>query len=278
MNTNQLLDIMLDYAGEAGTIAAAEQHRAPAHVKADHSYVTDVDLRLSALAIERFTAVLPAERIITEENLEYLEAIQSTAPDADELLVVVDPIDGTRNYFHRMPLYGVSVGILRQRRPWLGVVVFPRLEEMMYCDGERAYHVERVFSPTPVKTVLETPATELSVNTTLLCSEGFASTYRWDFSRFQLLQTGCATVNLCWPTVGRGAGAFCGDHLWDLAGSWPILRALGFEFRGLHSGREVSAYDPADYDPQTHNLKEMLVVSRPDHFAAFAAAATVASD
>ena len=274
MITKELLDIMLAYAVEAGTIAAREQNHAPAHTKADQSYVTEVDLRLSELAIRRFSAVLPVERIITEENLEYLEAVQNSPVEPGELLAVVDPIDGTRNYFHRMPLYGVSVGILRERKPWLGVVVFPRLEEMMYCDGERAYHVEQVFSAEPNRMTLDPPAGELTVNTTALCSEGFASAYRWDFQRFQLLQTGCATVNLCWPAVGRGVGAFCGDHLWDIAGSWPILNALGFEFRGLHSQRRIIAYDPGDYDPETHKLKEMLVVSRPEHYASLAAAAS----
>ena len=59
----------------------------------------------------------------------------------------MDPIDGTRLYANRMPTFGISLGLLKDLKPWLGVVYFPVLKELFYCDGKEAYFVQNAFSP-----------------------------------------------------------------------------------------------------------------------------------
>ena len=201
-----------------------------------------------------------------------MESESATA--GDELLAIVDPLDGTRNYFHNMPLYGISVGILKNRVPWLGFVMFPALGEMVYCDGESSYFVRNALGANPDRVVLKERSPDLSPNSTMLCSEPFASRYRWDYEAFQLLQSGCATINLCWPLIGRGVGCMFAEHIWDLAGSWPTLAMLGFTLKGIHTGRQIDRFDPDDYDSDTQRLKEPVVISRPQHYERLAAAAS----
>ena len=43
---------------------------------------------------------------------------------------VVDPLDGTVNYVHDVPAYCVSIGLLVDGRPAVGVIYDPRLNEM----------------------------------------------------------------------------------------------------------------------------------------------------
>ena len=87
----ELKRILLDLAMTAGVIARDEQERARAELKSDQSYVTNVDLRLSELAIQRLSEVIPEHRIITEEHLDHLEAVNKAVPgDEDELLAVVN--------------------------------------------------------------------------------------------------------------------------------------------------------------------------------------------
>jgi fructose-1,6-bisphosphatase/inositol monophosphatase family enzyme len=271
----EINEILLQLAAKAGEIAVAGQERAKAQVKPDLSYVTDIDLELSELSIQMLSAVIPEDHIITEEHLEHLEAVQSgPAGSGDELLAIIDPLDGTRNYFHNMPLYGVSVGILKNRKPWLGFVMFPALGEMFHCDGQSAYFTRNVFGPEPDRTALKQTSPDLNGNSTVLCSEPFASRYRWNYDSFKLIVSECATLNLCWPAMGRGIGCMFGEHIWDLAGSWPTLAMLGFTLRGIHTGRQIERFDPDDYDSDTLLMKEPVVISRPEHFQRLAAAAS----
>jgi myo-inositol-1(or 4)-monophosphatase len=267
--------LLYDLVLEAGEIASTEQERARPQLKDDDSYVTDVDIRLSDLCIRKLSAVLPEENIITEESLHHLYGVRNRPlTGEDEILAVIDPLDGTRNYVHNMPLYGISLGILKNRVPWLGYVMFPALDELFYCDGDRSYFEREVLHGERRTVELTPPESSLSSNTTVLCSDEFMRSYRWDYDAFQLLQTGCATVNLCWPMIGRGVASIFGAHPWDLVGSWPIIASLGYRIIGMQSGREISLYEPTDYTPDTHGTGEMWLVTQPEHFRLLSAAAT----
>lgn len=266
---HEILKVVLDYAKAAGEIALAEQKHLSAHLKPDDSYVTDVDLRLSELAFRFFSNVVPERQIVSEEHLENLRFLDED-PDADgsEITIFIDPIDGTRNYYHNMPLYGISVGVFRNRIPWLGVVAFPGLDELYYCDEDKAYLVTGTFQGTWSQSVLSEQDAELNTNAVLLLANGYVRKYRWSYDVCTSMVTACVSLNLCWPILGRGIGTIISDHIWDFAGSWPVLQHLGFELRGIETGKRMERYDSGDYDPETLMLKEPVLVSRPKHFEA----------
>lgn len=263
---NELNEILWTLAVKAGAIAREEQDRARAELKPDQSYVTNVDLRLSELSVETLRDVIPEQNIVTEEHLDHLQSINASPPNEDELVAFVDPIDGTRNYFHNMPLYGFSVGILKNRRPWLGIVLYPALAEAVTCDGERVWFTRDAFSESPGRVELRSTDAELNYNSIVLCSEMLTQNYAWDHRKYHLMQTSCATINLCWPMMGRGAGCVFGAHPWDLAGSWAALSATGFVLKGFESGKEIVRYDPRDWGPAEHRISEPLIVCRPGHY------------
>nr|MBA2689676.1 inositol monophosphatase family protein [Burkholderiales bacterium] len=61
----------------------------------------------------------------------------------------VDPIDGTSNFVNGIPYFGVSVALMREARPVLGVVYDPVADEAFYAEaGEGAYLNE---VPLPIK-------------------------------------------------------------------------------------------------------------------------------
>lgn len=264
---NVVLEAILRYAQEAGRVALDEQRYLSAELKSDDSYVTDVDLRLSELAIKTLSEVIPQENIITEEHLGNLHSlIRSGSLESAGLLVFVDPIDGTRNYFHGIPLYGISVGVFRDLEPWLGVVVFPALGEMFYHDGSASYMVSGLYSNEPVHHKLEPSSVALNGNAIVLLANSYVRQYRWSYDVCTPMVTACVAINACWPLAGRGIGTVLLDHVWDFAGSWPLLESVGFELRGLHSGKRTRRYDPSDFDEDTLMLKDPLVLSRPEHF------------
>ncbi len=272
----ELLKHLFRYARDAGEVALSEQACAKAHLKSDNSYVTGVDLRLSELAMETFSEVVASEQIVTEERLDSLLRLRhSPREERSELLVVVDPIDGTRNFFHNMPLFGISVGVLRNLEPWLGVVVFPALDEVFYADSTGSYLITGFFKNNPETRKLEATEPELNANSVMLFANSFARRYQWSYDVCTMMLTACVTVNSCWPAIGRGIGTIFTDHIWDFAGSWPLLHHLGFELRGVYSGARMTRYRWEDYDPETYRTKEPVLVCRPQHFLQLKAGVSV---
>ncbi len=73
-----------------------------------------VEARLAAYVAERF----PGHAVLGEE--------EGAEPAGDaEWVWVVDPVDGTRNFVAGLPLFAVSVGVLRRGRPVVGAVALP---------------------------------------------------------------------------------------------------------------------------------------------------------
>ena len=270
----KLVSTMTSYVLEAGRVAADAQANANASLKDDDSYVTEVDLSLSRLAFERLSEVLPEHAIVSEEHLQNLgrlsEPLQQDAGADPEVVAVLDPIDGTRNYFHGVPLYGVSLGVFRDRRPWLGAVAFPALGELFVCDGDRVTLTRNAWGSGPETEVIHPPgvATPLDRNQIVLFTNSYTRAYRWSYDVCTWLVTACCAANACWPVVGRGAATILTDHIWDFAGAWPMLARLGFEMRGSESGERMDTYDASWFAEGSRMLREPVVVSLPDHYEA----------
>ena len=85
----------------------------------DINLVTEYDKRSEALIVARLAAAFPADRIVAEEGT-------TVTGDGGALRVwYVDPLDGTTNFAHGMPIFSVSIGLSVNRRPVLGVVEAP---------------------------------------------------------------------------------------------------------------------------------------------------------
>lgn len=105
---------------EAGGIAAARcgtdyrrWEKAPNHP------VCEVDLEVDAFLRERLTALDPEAGWLSEETLDASDRMERRR------LWVVDPIDGTRDYLRGRPGWCVSVALVEERTPLIGVLDAP---------------------------------------------------------------------------------------------------------------------------------------------------------
>ena len=89
--------------------------------------VTEMDQRAEALILERLRGAFPDDGILAEEL--------GAAAGRSERRWLVDPLDGTTNYAHGLPIFGVSIALETARRLMLGVVYDPSRDEMFV--GER---------------------------------------------------------------------------------------------------------------------------------------------
>jgi myo-inositol-1(or 4)-monophosphatase len=81
--------------------------------------VTELDMAAESLILERLRASYPGHRIIAEES-----GILDGAP-GEEMVWLVDPLDGTNNVAIGMPVYAVGLALCARGEPVLGVVHDP---------------------------------------------------------------------------------------------------------------------------------------------------------
>ena len=99
--------------------------------KAPGNPVCEIDLEVDAFLRERLTALDPEAGWLSEETLDASDRIERTR------LWVVDPIDGTRDYLRGRPGWCVSVALVEERAPLIGVLDAPARGEHWRAEKGR---------------------------------------------------------------------------------------------------------------------------------------------
>lgn len=87
-----------------------------------NDFVSYVDKASEKRIVEQLKSILPQAGFITEEGTE--------ARDENPLKWVIDPLDGTTNFIHGMPFFAVSIALLQDKEPLIGVVYEINQDEM----------------------------------------------------------------------------------------------------------------------------------------------------
>jgi myo-inositol-1(or 4)-monophosphatase len=88
--------------------------------------VTEMDARAEALVVERLLAAFPDDAILAEER--------GAQPGRSGRRWIVDPLDGTTNYAHGVPIFAVSIALEVGGRVVLGVVYDPNQRELFVAE------------------------------------------------------------------------------------------------------------------------------------------------
>jgi 3'(2'), 5'-bisphosphate nucleotidase len=101
-------------------IAAAATRTAPrtARIKPDQSPVTEADERSQALLLEAMARLLPGIAVVSEE----MAVLPSRLGD---VFILIDPLDGTREFVNGSDEYTINLAIIRGRQPVAGIVAVP---------------------------------------------------------------------------------------------------------------------------------------------------------
>lgn len=89
----------------------------------DIDLVTEFDKRSEALVVSRLCAAFPGDTIVGEEGGTVGDAARRRGGSGR--VWYVDPLDGTTNFAHGFPLFSVSIGLVAEGRPVVGVVNGP---------------------------------------------------------------------------------------------------------------------------------------------------------
>jgi myo-inositol-1(or 4)-monophosphatase len=159
---------------------------------------------------------------------------------------IIDPIDGTINFAHGIPICAVSIGVEKDGEMVAGVVYSPALNELFVAErgGGAWLNDKRLKISTEtelVKSCLVTgfPYTYLDEpNGPLQCFERFIR------KGVPVRRLGSAALDLCWVAAGRFDGFY--EHKlqpWDSAAGFLMVEEAGGKVTDM-KGARYSPYEP----------------------------------
>ncbi|MGB7538104.1 MAG: inositol monophosphatase family protein [Anaerolineales bacterium] len=109
------------------------------HKRREIDLVTEFDRRSEDLILGRIRKAYPGHRILSEESGR-TPASRGQAGAGGDPIWMVDPLDGTVNFAHTLPIFSVSIALCRGGRAVMGVVYDPTRKECFWAErGKGAY-------------------------------------------------------------------------------------------------------------------------------------------
>lgn len=104
-----------------------------AEQKADKSPVTEADERVEALILDELARALPGIPVLAEESF-----AAGLRPDTGGDFILVDPVDGTKEFINKNGEFTINIALIHARRPVAGCVYAPALDRI-YLGGSEAW-------------------------------------------------------------------------------------------------------------------------------------------
>jgi myo-inositol-1(or 4)-monophosphatase len=213
--------------------------------KSKRDVVTDVDYASEALVIDAIHARHPGDAILAEESGRHESAdtgkpvIASSRARWSRRTWVIDPLDGTVNYANGIPFYCVSIGLVVDDRPTVGVVFDPARDDLYAATADGPATLEGLPARASTKEVLQDYVVSLAV-----IGRGGLSRERRIAPRIRIhRRMGSAALALAYVANGR-FDAFVqngGLSPWDVAAAGLIAKRAGAVVTDLKGG---SWWDP----------------------------------
>jgi myo-inositol-1(or 4)-monophosphatase len=201
-----------------------------------NNLVTEADHASEKAIIEVIKSAFPDHYILSEEA--------GKLPKDSEYKWIVDPIDGTINFAHGIPLNCVSIGIEHEGEIVMAAVYNPHLNELFFAEKGKG----ATLNDKPIYVSEQTETIKACLVT------GFPYTYLnmpngplEIFERFirkgvPVRRLGSAAIDLCWVACGRFDGFY--EHkleAWDSAAGYLIVEEAGGRVTDFE-GKKFSVY------------------------------------
>ncbi len=221
-NFQQLLTLAVDVAEKASTLLSARPSNFEINQKSSPvDFATQMDHASEKMIVELLLAARPDDGIIGEEGAE--RASQSG------VTWVIDPLDGTVNYFYGLPGWNVSVAAKDRDGVIVGVVSAPSINSLWTATrgGGAHFNGEPIRCNEPV--ALERALIGTGFSYSLDRRVGQAEFAQHLIPRIRdIRRAGAAAVDLCNVAMGALDGFFEIDlQEWDLAAGGLIATEAG---------------------------------------------------
>ncbi len=215
-------------ASQVGEVAAAA-----IEVKDLNSLVSYVDTETEKLLIEGLAKLVPGSVFFTEE--------ETVKREEGEWRWIIDPLDGTTNFLHQLPIFSISVALQHQEETVIGIVYEVNRKECFYAwKGGGAWMNGR-----PIR------VSKTSTLSASLLATGFPY---YDYDRMQayllvlqffmqntrgLRRLGSAAVDLAYVACGRFDGFYeYSLNAWDVAAGILLVQEAGGRVTDFKGGED----------------------------------------
>ena len=204
--------------------------------KGTNDLVSFVDQQAEAKLKEGLSQIFPEAGFIAEETAATYEDV------GNSYYWVIDPLDGTTNFLHKLPVFAVSVGLIFEKQPILGLIYEPNRDELFTAVKGNGAHLNG-------SSIRVSPENSLSKS---LLATGFPY---YDFSyqdryldllkelmrsSHGLRRMGAAAIDLAYTACGRFEGFFEANlKPWDVAAGKIIIEEAGGMVTNFSGGQEV---------------------------------------
>jgi len=214
---------------------------------ANGDLVTSFDFEIERFIIDKIRENYKNFDIISEEF--------NPTNKLTENCFVIDPLDGTINFAHGLPLFGIQVAMIKKGKVIASIIYLPKLFEIFYANQSGAYMAnirpnafEKEFGQNykewtneVLKTAKKISVSNTSSDRALYLVEGgnkFPALTQMNNQTRHWRYICCTAVNSAWTACGRLGGSILRkDNVWDyLPGQYLIKQAGGHTInkRGAH--------------------------------------------
>jgi myo-inositol-1(or 4)-monophosphatase len=227
------LAFAVDLAKRAGDLLVASYGRVQrVDNKSKRDVVTDADFASERLVLDAIKARYPDDAILAEESGHH--AAPKVSGEGAGRMWVVDPLDGTVNYANGIPFFCVSIGMVHEGRPAVGIVHDPlRGDCYAAAAGEEA-----TLNGQPVRVSDKEKLIDYVVNLAIIGRGGIGRERRVGRQIRIPRRMGSAALSLAYVASGR-FDAFVqngGLSLWDVAAAGLIAERAGATVSDLAGG------------------------------------------
>jgi myo-inositol-1(or 4)-monophosphatase len=220
-----------------------------------HDLVSYVDRTAEKMLIDELKKIIPDAGFIAEE---------SGTIESAKYRWIIDPLDGTTNFIHKIPLFSISIALQEDGKTVIGVVYEVNQDECFYAwKSGNAYLNGKQIQVSSTNSLSDS-----------LIATGFPY---YDFSRLKpylsffeyllkntrgIRRLGSAAVDLAYVACGRFEAFYeYGLHPWDVAAGAFIVERAGGQCSGFDGSDEVVfGKDILATNTLVHNeIKEKLI-------------------
>ena len=174
------LDVALEAAHEAARILLRHwQGDRKSWEKSEDNPVTKADIEADRAIVARLRAAFPDDAMLSEETA------RDTGRTAKRRAWIVDPMDGTKEFIQKIPEFAVSIGLVEDGEPVVGVIVNPPAEVAVFAARGVGTH-RASLAPESDAAALRASATRVSVSRCTRLEDASVIASRTEISRDQL--------------------------------------------------------------------------------------------
>ena len=238
-----------EFIKEAGKKALAFYGKGQPQVKFDQGMVIEAELRLLDFFQDKLAGQYPEHQVFRYDQIN-----ENYSHEGKRYMWIFDPLEGVANFQAGIPIWGMSLALIDNFWPILGVFYMPATGDLFHARaGRDAYWGKQKIKIDDGHTIND----ESLLFTFSRFHQHYCSTFPG-----KIRNLGCSSAHICYVAMGRAdAAVVANESFQGLAAARVIIEA---------AGGKICKFDGCDFHLNEYldgqRIDEHLLVSSPDTF------------